>query len=70
MSMPKTADCAFTSGYPAPKTVQRAYDEADLSRAIPAYRFFYPTVSIMGTWKGNYVMGADGMSTWNASSRR
>ena len=51
--MPKTADHAFTGGYPAPKTVQRAYDEADLNRAILAYRFFYPTVSIMATWKGN-----------------
>jgi hypothetical protein len=27
MSMPKTADYAFTGGYTAPKTVQRAYDE-------------------------------------------
>jgi hypothetical protein len=53
MSMPTTADYAFTGGYPAPKTVQHAYEEADLNRAILAYRFFYPTVSIMGTWKGN-----------------
>jgi len=52
MSMPKTADYAFTGGWPAPKTVQRAYDEADLTRG-QAYRVFYPTVSIMATWKGN-----------------
>ena len=40
--MPKTADYAFTGGYPAPKTVQRAYDEADLNRAILAYGFSIP----------------------------
>jgi hypothetical protein len=55
--MPKTANYAFAGGYPTPKTVQRAYDEADLNRAVMAYRFFYPTVSIMGTWKGNLKGG-------------
>jgi hypothetical protein len=43
----------FKGGYPTPETVQRAYDEADLNRAIQTYRFFYPTVSFMGTWEGN-----------------
>jgi hypothetical protein len=47
----------FNGGYPSPHTVQRAYDEADLNRAIMAYRFFYPTVSFMGTWKGNLKGG-------------
>jgi hypothetical protein len=42
---------------PTPETVQRAYDEADLNRAIQAYRFFYPSVSIMATWKGNLRAG-------------
>jgi hypothetical protein len=32
-------------GYPTPETAQEAYDEADLNRAVHAYRFFYPTVS-------------------------
>jgi hypothetical protein len=43
----------FKGGFPKPETIQRAYDEADLNRAIQMYRFFYPTVSCMGTWKGN-----------------
>ena len=43
----------FAGGYPTPETVRRAYDEADLNRAVQAYRFFYPGVSIMATWKGN-----------------
>ena len=43
----------FVGGYPTPETIQRAYDDADLNRAIQCYRFFYPTVSIMATWQGN-----------------
>jgi hypothetical protein len=34
----------FAGGYPTPETVRRAYDEADLNRAVQAYRFFYPSV--------------------------
>ena len=48
---------AFAGGYPTPETVRRAYDEADLNRAVQAYRFFYPSVSIMATWKGNLRAG-------------
>ena len=42
----------FKGGYPTPETVQKAYDDADLTRAIQAYKFFYPTVSFEGTWRG------------------
>lgn len=38
-------DYSFRGGYPTPETVQKAYDDTDLNRAIHAYRFFYPTVS-------------------------
>ncbi|MET0815834.1 MAG: DUF1254 domain-containing protein [Pseudoxanthomonas sp.] len=47
----------FTGGYPDKKTIQRAYADADFNRALTAYRFFYPTVSIVGTWKGNLKGG-------------
>ncbi len=47
----------FEGGYPTPETVQQAYDDADLNRAVACYRFFYPTVSIIGTWKGNIANG-------------
>lgn len=30
----------FRGGYPTAATVQQAYDEADLNRAVMAYRFF------------------------------
>lgn len=47
----------FDGGFPGPETVRRAYDDADLCRAIEAYKFFFPTVSILGTWKGNLRSG-------------
>lgn len=47
----------FKGGYPTPETVQKAYDDADLARAIEAYKFFFPTVSILGTWTGNINAG-------------
>lgn len=47
----------FVGGYPTAATVQKAYDDADLARAIEAYKFFYPTVSIKGTWDGNLAAG-------------
>ena len=31
-----------------PQTAQRLYDEADLNRAIQAYKFFYPNISMVG----------------------
>jgi hypothetical protein len=52
-----SSDYEFRGGYPTPETIQKAYDDADLSRAIEAYKFFYPTVSIVGTWKGNIHAG-------------
>ena len=48
---------AFVGGYPTSETVQKAYDEADLNRAIQAYRFFFPNVSILGLFKGFEPVG-------------
>jgi hypothetical protein len=48
----------FKGGYPTSETIQKAYDDADLSRAIEAYKFFYPTVSFEATWRGNLREGA------------
>src|SRR6266513_5749093 len=50
-------DYAFVGGYPAPETVHKAYDDADLNRAIQAYRFFFPTVSGLAIYKGNEAIG-------------
>ena len=55
--MPRARKYAFVGGYPTPDTVRRAYDEADLNRAIQSYRFFYPTVSGAAIVKGNAQIG-------------
>lgn len=47
----------FVNGYPTDATVQKAYDEADLNRAIQCYRFFFPSVSILAVWDGNMASG-------------
>lgn len=52
-----TSSFEFVAGYPTNATVQKAYDAADLNRAIQCYRFFYPSVSILGTWEGNLDNG-------------
>ena len=36
---------SFERGVRVGETAKRAYDDADLNRAVEAYRFFYPTVS-------------------------
>jgi hypothetical protein len=47
----------FEGGFPTPETIQRAYDDADLVRAITAYRFFYPSVSAVCVYDGNIDSG-------------
>ena len=47
----------FVNGYPTEATLQKAYDDADLNRAIQAYKFFYPTVSGEGLIRGNAEIG-------------
>lgn len=53
LSVPNTDDYEFVGGYPTEATIKKAYDDADLSRAIQAYKFFYPTVSGEAMVKGN-----------------
>jgi hypothetical protein len=55
--MKPRSEYEFKGGYPTAKTVQKAYDDTDLARAIQAYKFFYPTVSIAATWDGNARAG-------------
>ncbi|WDF66180.1 DUF1254 domain-containing protein [Flavobacterium sp. KACC 22763] len=47
------SDYEFVGGYPTEAAIKKAYDDADLTRAIQAYKFFYPTVSGEGLVKGN-----------------
>ena len=52
------SDYGFVGGYPTQETVDRVYDEIDLNRAVSAYRFFFPSVSMYTIYKGNLVSGA------------
>ena len=47
----------FDGGFPTADTIQRAYDDGDLVRAITAYRFFYPSVSAVCVYNGNIDSG-------------
>ena len=47
----------FEAGYPMPATVQRAYDDLDLIRAVQMYRIFFPTVSGAAIFKGTAKVG-------------
>lgn len=50
-------DYEFVGGYPTDATIQKAYDDADLNRAIQTYKFFYPTVSGAAIGLGNLDIG-------------
>lgn len=47
----------FNGGYPTEETVKNAYDDADLVRAVSAYKFFYPTVVGTAMLAGNKQVG-------------
>jgi hypothetical protein len=55
----QTGDTGYTfeRGFPSGDTTQKAYDASDLNTAVETYKFFYPSVSILGTWKGNEAVG-------------
>lgn len=53
----------FVRGYPTDAAAQKAQDDADFQRAVSAYRFWYPTVSMEGIFNGNRQVGlADGQA--------
>jgi hypothetical protein len=51
-------DYPFRNGFPMPEAAQRAHDGQDYQRAVQAYRFFYPTVSMEATFQGTRDAGA------------
>jgi hypothetical protein len=59
-----TAGYEFKGGYPTPPTVQAAFDEVDVNRAVGAYRFFYPTVSGAAIFAGNAKIGVQPNKTF------
>jgi len=49
---------AFEGGFPTPETAEASQHDTDLARAVTAYRFFYPTVSMEATFVGTRAAGA------------
>jgi len=49
----------FDRGFPTPETARRIQDEQDYQRALQAYRFFYPTVSMEATFQGPRDAGVE-----------
>jgi len=47
----------FELGFPAPRAALDAHEEQDLRRALEAYHFFYPTVSMEGIMHGTREAG-------------
>jgi hypothetical protein len=47
----------FSQGYPTADGAKEAIDDTDFSRAVQAYRFWYPTVSNEGIFQGNRDAG-------------
>lgn len=73
IAQPPIGEYSFDNGYPAPATARKAYDDADYQRAITAYRFWYPTVSVEGIFNGNRSLGIEdnqGLSIAAASPRQ
>ena len=67
--MVATAAAVFERGFPRQGEGQRVRDEADFQRAVTAYRFWYPTVSVEGIFNGNREGGmADNESIGIAST--
>ncbi|HEY4365708.1 MAG TPA: DUF1254 domain-containing protein [Steroidobacteraceae bacterium] len=56
-SLAPALEYRFERGFPTSDTTQAAYDDADLNRAIEAYRFFFATVSGAAIYKGNAKIG-------------
>jgi hypothetical protein len=54
---PAASPYSFERGYPTGDTTPRARDDADFQRAVTAYRFWYPTVSVEGIFHGNREAG-------------
>lgn len=59
---------AFERGFPTPETTERARADADLERAVIAYSFWYPTVSVEGIFEGNRTVGIEDGKEWGIAA--
>ncbi len=63
-----TTGYAFERGYPTAQTTQQARNDADFQRAMTAYRFWYPTVSVEGIFNGNRELGIKDGESWGMAA--
>jgi hypothetical protein len=68
--LPAHADAPyqFERGYPTVATTEQARDDADLQRAMTAYRFWYPAVSMEGIFNGNRAVGIEDGKSWGIAA--
>lgn len=64
----QTPNYVFERGYPTADAAQRARDDADFQRAMTAYRFWYPTVSVEGIFNGNRTVGIEDGKGWGIAA--
>ncbi|VVD60426.1 signal peptide protein [Pandoraea aquatica] len=58
----------FKQGYPTPAASQHVRADEVLQRAIVAYRFWYPTVSVEGIFNGNRAVGIEDGKQWGIAA--
>lgn len=63
-----TSDYTFVHGYPTAQTSERARADEALQRAVIAYRFWYPTVSLEGIFNGNRTAGIQDGKQWGIAA--
>jgi hypothetical protein len=54
---PQSSPYVFERGYPTPDTARHAHDDTDFERALTAYRFWYPAVSVEDIFNRNRAVG-------------
>ncbi|WP_353190882.1 DUF1254 domain-containing protein [Pandoraea pnomenusa] len=58
----------FKQGFPTATASQHARADETLQRAIVAYRFWYPTVSLEGIFNGNRAVGIEDGKQWGIAA--
>lgn len=58
----------FERGFPTPATSQQVRADQTLQRALIAYRYWYPTVSMEGIFNGNRAVGIQDGQQWGIAA--
>ncbi|MFC7450696.1 DUF1254 domain-containing protein [Rhodococcus daqingensis] len=58
----------FDTSYPTPEATRMALEDAAFARAVTAYRFWYPTISVDAMFQGNRAIGIHDNKTMGIAS--